>query len=144
MNTCKIEQYFILTSNFVIITIDPYSIAWNFINIPEFTNNTNNSDVVVNFMWSPVFDVPNTVDIEYNITITGFNTTITANTATSNFTATLQFNVTYLISFYASICDNSLKSDLFTTNVTVHTLPPRALTPPHTGKISLCPSKSPH
>ena len=91
--------------------------------------------VLVHFSWSPPPELtaPNDarVDTHYTITINNSSmlNTITlynepdmivmTNTTFTNFTTSLTFNESYMVTVYASICGNTLRGNPYQTNFTI-------------------------
>ena len=78
--------------------------------------------LVVHMSWSPPPEYgPNDrVDLHYTINITGEHSSVIENTTSSNFSAALNISQTYLITVYASVCDNMFHSDPLETNFTIN------------------------
>ena len=76
-------------------------------------------DVKIIFRWN---ESAADVGVVYEVTISEVteSTGTTNYTSTANFTTRLRFNITYLITVYASRCNGSLRSDPLITNITVH------------------------
>ena len=84
---------------------------------------TTNEEVVVNFTWASETSNNNEdLLVEYTITIAAIDEPVNATTgytSTTNFTATLELNVTYSITLYASRCNHSLTSNPFVTTIII-------------------------
>ena len=85
-------------------------------------SSTDDASVVVHMSWSPPPEYgPNDrVGLQYTINITGEHSSVIENTTSSNFSAALNISQTYLITVYASVCDNMFHSDPLETNFTIN------------------------
>ena len=84
---------------------------------PTYTNITE-AGVMVALMWPPN---NGGLSVEYTLLLTdsSHNSLTTHTTHTTNWTTSLQFNETYLVTLYASTCDHTLISDNFTTDINI-------------------------
>ena len=79
------------------------------------------TDVNVTLMWSADAGGLRGVSVEYTLLLTdsSHNSLTTHTTDATNWTTSLQFNETYLVTLYSSTCDHTLISDNITTNITI-------------------------
>ena len=86
-------------------------------------NNSTDTSVIVTLMWSSsdggLGGVSSSIEYTLLLTDSSHNSLATHTTHTTNWTTSLQFNETYLVTLYSSTCDNTLISDNFTTNITI-------------------------
>lgn len=82
-------------------------------------------DIVVKFMWSSMTSLSNdgvrNFNESYTLTLTDTTdwTSITIHTSNMSLNLILQFNKTYTITLYASLCNHTLTSNPFITNITI-------------------------
>jgi hypothetical protein len=76
---------------------------------------------MVTLMWVVVGRGSEGVNVEHTLLLTdsSHNLFITHTTSATNWTTSLQFGETYLVTLYSSTCDHTLISDNYTTNITI-------------------------
>jgi hypothetical protein len=72
-------------------------------------------------MWLVVGRGSEGVNVEHTLLLTdsSHNLFTTHTTSATNWTTSLQFGETYLVTLYSSTCDHTLISDNYTTNITI-------------------------
>jgi hypothetical protein len=81
-------------------------------------SNITETGLMVTLMWSEGLGEVN-VDHTLLLTSSSNNSLTTHTTSATNWTTSLQFAETYLVTLYSSTCDHTLISDNYTTNITI-------------------------